>query len=227
MATMPIIPGLAGAPPPDDGETEAPTDIAALLDAIPDEDLSALEDSAQAAADAGELDEILNAAPADEEAPPEGDEEATETPADEEAETDEEQATEEDEGEEDPIPFRRAAEDSATAAAAGCEELQKLVEAAAEHEGAGVDVDALEALLKDAEEATEEAQKAGEDAHDADATEAAELAETAQKAAELVAQALADAKASVAKDADGAEDKAVPEEVRAMTAWAKQVSGLG
>lgn len=225
MATMPIIPGLAGAPPPDDAADEAaaaPTDIGALVDAVPDDELATLEDSAQAAAESGDLDALLGEP--DEKAPTD---ESEETAEEETAETGEEQAAEEEAGEEDPVPFRRAAEDSAREAASACEELQKLVEAAAEHEDAGVDVDALEALLSDAEEAADEAQKAGDDAHDADAAEAAELAETAQKAAGLVAQALADAKASVAKDADGAEDKAVPEEVRAMTAWAKQVSGLG
>jgi len=231
MATMPIIPGLAGAPSEDDeAAAPPPSDIAALVDALSDEDLAGLEDAAQAAAESGSLDEILGAAPEDGE---EGDaaekpaDESEETPDDEAAESDEEQADEEDEGDEDPVPMRRAAEDRAREAAAACDELSKLVESAGEHEDAGVDVDALADLLSEAEEAAEDAQKAADDAHDADAQTAAELAQDAEKAAGLVAQALADAKASIAKDAEGAEEKAVPEEVRAMTAWAKSVAGLG
>jgi hypothetical protein len=222
--TMPIIPGLAGAPAPDD---EAPPGVEAALAAVPDDELEGLEASASEAKAAGELDALLGEESAVDDGGDQGDGEDQETPDEELAEGDEEQAEEEDAGEEDPTPHVRAAEDAAKAAAKACDELERLVEDAKQHEKAGIDVDKLGELLDEATESAQEAQDANDDAHGADAEEAAELAKQAQAAQAEVEKALAAAKQSVAGDADGAEEAAVPDEVKAMTAWARKVSGIG
>lgn len=224
MASMPIIPGLAGAPSGDDEEAAAPGGIAALLDAIPDDELQGLEAAAQQAAEAGELDGLLPEQGGDEEQPDEGE---TDVGNDSETADDDSAEVAEDDTEEDPTPHVRAAEDAAKAAAKAYDELERLVEDAKQHEKAGVDVDALEGLLEDAEKAATEAQDAGDDAHTDDVDAAKEAAATAQAGQAEVEKLLEQAKASVAKDADGAEEKAVPDNVKAMTAWATKVAGSG
>lgn len=222
---MPIIPGLAGMPEGDEGGV--PQGIEQLLAAIPDDELAALEEQAHAAADAGELDELLGDPEGGDEAEGDPGEEEGETPEEELAETDEEQASEEESGEEDPTPHVRAAEDATRATARAADDLDRLVEDAKEHEKAGVDVDALEEQLEAAQDAAEAAQKAcdGVDSSSSaeDAAAAAKECQGYQKQAET---ALAKAKESIAHDADGAEEKAVPDKVRAMTNWAKSVAGI-
>lgn len=219
--TMPIIPGLAGGSP---DEGEGGNDLGALLEAVSDEDLAALEQSAQAAKDAGELDSLLGEG--EEASAEEGDDEANESPEDELEETDEEQAAEEEAGEEDPTPHVRATEDAFKATAKAVDELSKLIEDAKEHEDAGVDLDKLAGYLEDAEAAAVDAQSALDTAQDdADAETAAEAATDAQAAQTAAEQALESAKASIAQDAEGAEEKSVPDEVKAMTAWARSVGG--
>ena len=217
---MPLIPGLAGAPPSDD-EAEPASGVAAALDAISDEDLAALEAAAADAKASGALDAILGAPPGEVEH-----DEATETPEEELGESDEQQAEEEAEGEEDPVPHIRAAEDAARAAQAACQELESLIEEAKQHAKAGVDVKALKGLLDDAEDAAGEAQSAADDAYGLeDAAKAAELAQAAGEAQARAEAALAEAKGQVLSDAAEANKTAVPQDVLDMTAWAKKITG--
>lgn len=215
--SMPIIPGLAGAPSPEDDE--APPGVAGLLDALSDEEFAQLEQAAE---------EMAGAVPADG-SEPGGDmhDESTETPEEEMAESDEQQQEEQDEGEEDVIPHRRAAEDAARMAQKQLAELSAMVDQAADHEDAGIDVKELEDCLSDAEDAAKEAQEACDEACDEeDAEKAAELAQDAQEAQARVAAALEDAKGKIASDAQEANKNAVPQEVLDMTAWAKKVAGI-
>lgn len=221
---MPIIPGLAGAPQTD--EEAEPNGIAALLDAVDDDALTALQEAAAASLDAGELDELLAQGGDNDGESDGGEDEAEAGPAVplEGGSADESDGDAGDE-EDDPTPHVRAAEDAAKSASDAMSELSTLVEQASEHEKAGLDVDGLQDMLEEAQEACDEAEQANEDAHGADAADAEDYAETAKEAAATVVQALADAKAKIAADTKTATEAAVPDEVRAMTAWAQKTLG--
>lgn len=210
---MPMIPGLAGTDP----SAAAPQSIAALLDALPDDEFAALQDAADAAMAAGELDGLLGAAPVEGD-----DDEAAETPEDELAETDEQQAAEEEEGVEDPAPHIEAAIASADAATADLATLSTMVEEAAEHEDVGVDLGGLEDLLKGATDDEEEARAAADDVDgEEDAKAAAACAVRAADSSARVADALARARDQIGREAADVEKTAVPDDVKAMMAWAK------
>lgn len=229
---MPIIPGLAGGSP-EGGDLDsggAGDDIASLVAALDDDELQALEGAAAESKEAGELDAYLPAAEGDE--PASDDDGGTDdAPAEEAAAPSEADDLETDDDaepeEEDPTPHVRATEDAAKSAADSFAQLSKLVEDAGEHEKAGIDTDELESILEEAQEAADAAEKALDTAHnDPTAEEAEEAASDAQDAATTIQQSLDEAKGKIAANAAQAEQDAVPDEVRAMTAWAKQAAGI-
>lgn len=193
--TMPMMPGLTGGAANDDeskemiGDGSEDSGLAAILEELDEETIASLASDAEQAYLDGSLDEYMNAGPA----------ESEETAEDEAAESKETQSGEEAAGSEQHDPVTTATEVAAVVEeiAAIENQLNQLLEAAADSEGDESPIeDSLTIVteaLAEAEVAKEEADKA---ADDQDVEKAAEALATVQGSLEKAKTALDEAKNS-------------------------------